>query len=462
MTLDPRPSAARRCSALLAAVAARCDGRGHLPQRARRDRGAVRLPAAARWRCRCATRARSRAAQADALADEQLDFVIQIWTVDGRSIYASRPHASLPARALLGLADARRARPGLAHLQRRDARARDPGGAAGADPAAARGAGGAAQRPAAAADRRRCWRSAIWWLAARTLAPLRRLAGEVRARDAAARWRRCGDGGLPDEVAPLVAGAQRAARAAARVARRAARLRRRRGARAALAAHRAQAAAASCCARAGDEADEREAAVAALGRRHRARRPAGRAAARAGAQRAGRAAARLRAGRPGARSRAQAVADDACRSRRRAASSFELARRRAGARRRRPAWRSALLVRNLVDNAARYSPRGLARRGARRPRRAAGAMLQVDDAGPGIPAAERERVFDRFYRARRRGDGPAAASAWRSSAASRPRTARRVELGGLAARRLAGRRSASPCGRRAGRGGRGCVVLTLA
>ena len=43
-------------------------------------------------------------AQAGPLADEQLDFVIQIWTVDGRNIYASRPHASLPARALLGLA----------------------------------------------------------------------------------------------------------------------------------------------------------------------------------------------------------------------------------------------------------------------------------------------------------------------------------------------------------------------
>jgi two-component system OmpR family sensor kinase/two-component system sensor histidine kinase QseC len=37
------------------------------------------------------------AAQADSIADAQLDFVIQIWTVDGRSIYASRPHSSLPA-----------------------------------------------------------------------------------------------------------------------------------------------------------------------------------------------------------------------------------------------------------------------------------------------------------------------------------------------------------------------------
>ena len=30
--------------------------------------------------------------QAEALADGQLDFVIQIWTIDGRTIYASRAH----------------------------------------------------------------------------------------------------------------------------------------------------------------------------------------------------------------------------------------------------------------------------------------------------------------------------------------------------------------------------------
>ncbi len=43
--------------------------------------------------------------QVGTLTDEQLDFVVQIWTVDGRSIYASRRHPELPARALLGFAD---------------------------------------------------------------------------------------------------------------------------------------------------------------------------------------------------------------------------------------------------------------------------------------------------------------------------------------------------------------------
>ena len=62
-----------------------------------------------------------------------------------------------------------------------------------------------------------------------------------------------------------------------------------------------------------------------------------------------------------------------------------------------------ILVRNLVDNAARYAggaPRihlSVAREGGQ-------AVLRVDDNGPGIPVAERARVFDRFYR--RDGQGP--------------------------------------------------------
>jgi two-component system OmpR family sensor kinase len=55
------------------------------------------------------------------------------------------------------------------------------------------------------------------------------------------------------------------------------------------------------------------------------------------------------------------------------------------------------LVRNLVDNALRYTPGG--GRVTLTVRKTNGdAVLQVDDTGPGIPAEERERVLDRFYR----------------------------------------------------------------
>ena len=57
-----------------------------------------------------------------------------------------------------------------------------------------------------------------------------------------------------------------------------------------------------------------------------------------------------------------------------------------------------IMVRNLVDNAIRYTPEGgridLAIEAA-----ADGAVLRVDDTGPGIPPDQRERVFDPFYRA---------------------------------------------------------------
>lgn len=56
-----------------------------------------------------------------------------------------------------------------------------------------------------------------------------------------------------------------------------------------------------------------------------------------------------------------------------------------------------ILVRNLVDNAVRYSPPRSAVQAAVFEHDGA-AVLQVDDAGPGIPADDRERIFDRFYR----------------------------------------------------------------
>lgn len=57
-----------------------------------------------------------------------------------------------------------------------------------------------------------------------------------------------------------------------------------------------------------------------------------------------------------------------------------------------------VLVRNLVDNAVRYTPPGGRVRVRTGAARGGGATLEVVDSGPGIPAPDRERVFDRFYR----------------------------------------------------------------
>jgi two-component system, OmpR family, sensor kinase len=55
------------------------------------------------------------------------------------------------------------------------------------------------------------------------------------------------------------------------------------------------------------------------------------------------------------------------------------------------------LVRNLVDNAVRYTPPGGTVQ-VRCRSAAQNAVLEVSDTGPGIAAEDRERVFDRFYR----------------------------------------------------------------
>ncbi|NML44082.1 two-component sensor histidine kinase [Ramlibacter sp. G-1-2-2] len=56
-----------------------------------------------------------------------------------------------------------------------------------------------------------------------------------------------------------------------------------------------------------------------------------------------------------------------------------------------------LLLRNLVDNAIKYTPAG-GRIDIAMGRAEGAAWLAVEDSGPGIPEAERQRVFDRFYR----------------------------------------------------------------
>ena len=54
-------------------------------------------------------------------------------------------------------------------------------------------------------------------------------------------------------------------------------------------------------------------------------------------------------------------------------------------------------ISNLVDNAVKYTPEG-GRVQMELSRRAHGARLVITDSGPGIPADERDRVFERFYR----------------------------------------------------------------
>ena len=329
-------------------------------------------------------------AQVDALNDEQLDFVVQIWTVDGRSIYASRAHSALPARALLGLADvtvdgqtwrtfsvATRERV-IQVAQPRQIRQR-----LAADAALRSVAPLALLAPLMAL--------AIWWLAALTLAPLRRVAAQVRERDEQS-LSALPTTGLPDEVAPLVSALnallQRLSQSLdtqrAFVSEAAHELR------SPLTALKLQL---QLLSRATDDAGRAQA-VATLS---------------TGIDRAARlveqllALARSEPGAPAASLQPldlsevvrQAVADTVPFAQSRG-TEFELF---ADAPVTLNGDRAALamLARNLADNAVRYSPPGS--RVELRVTVADGvAALQVDDAGPGIPPAERERVFDRFYR----------------------------------------------------------------
>jgi signal transduction histidine kinase len=63
--------------------------------------------------------------------------------------------------------------------------------------------------------------------------------------------------------------------------------------------------------------------------------------------------------------------------------------------------RSALerIVTNLVGNAAKYAPRGTRISVTVQPE-GSRVLLLVDDEGPGVPDADRERIFSRFYRGR--------------------------------------------------------------
>lgn len=58
-----------------------------------------------------------------------------------------------------------------------------------------------------------------------------------------------------------------------------------------------------------------------------------------------------------------------------------------------------ILLRNLVDNAVKYTPEGGRVDVTVQQNEDGGAALMVEDSGPGLAESDRERVWDRFYRA---------------------------------------------------------------
>lgn len=60
-------------------------------------------------------------------------------------------------------------------------------------------------------------------------------------------------------------------------------------------------------------------------------------------------------------------------------------------------WEIREMLTNLIDNAIRYTPEG-GRITVRCGRLTGQPFIEVEDNGPGIPAAERQRVLERFYR----------------------------------------------------------------
>jgi signal transduction histidine kinase len=337
--------------------------------------------------------------QAGALADRDLDFVIQIWSADGRAIYASRPHAQLPTSALLGFADIKvgdqpwrtfsvtTGQRVIQVAQPHEIRRRLAADAALHSVAPLLGVA-----PVMAL--------LIWWLVALTVRPLRRLAHAVGERDTQSLALLPG-ADLPDELAPLVKALndllQRLRQALdvqrAFVADAAHELR------SPLTALKLQL---GLLERAGDEAARAEA-VKTLGE---------------GIDRTAWLVEQLLAlarNEPGAPPLPFAPVDLAELARTALVATAPLARARATvlelhadapvAMRGDPVSLTAL-VRNLVDNAVRYSPPG-SRAEVRVALDAGAPLLVVDDAGPGIPPEDRERVFDRFYR---RGDGSAEGS----------------------------------------------------
>lgn len=328
--------------------------------------------------------------QAGALVDEELDFVVQIWTVDGRGIYASRAHSSLPERAALGFADitaqGRTWRTfGVATRDRviQVAQPRQIRTQLAANAALHSVAPLLFVAPALAL--------VVWWLAAGTLAPLQRVAEGLRERDEQS-LQPLATRDLPVEVAPLVAALNG--------------LLQRLGA--SLDTQRAFVS---------DAAHELRSPLTALNLQLQLLRRAPDGAMRraaiealaAGIDRTGRLVEQLLTlarSEPGAPATMVEGLDLSELVRVAVADTVPLAIARGTAIElfadapvlvRGDAASLTMLARNLADNAVRHSPRS-ARVELRVFSDAGVPILRVDDAGPGIPPEERARVFDRFYR----------------------------------------------------------------
>jgi len=336
-------------------------------------------------------------AEAAALADDQLDFVVQIWSLDGSQIYLSRPTPALPGRAVLGFSDVKIG----AETWRLFTTVTRDRAIQVAQPLSVR------SRLAAQAALRGSLpvfvlapllALTVWWTVGAALRRLQGVAAEVKQRDADA-LDPVPEEGLPREVGPLVHAFNGLLE----------RLRR------ASAAQRAFVS---------DAAHELRSPLTALGLQLQLLRRATTDAERnsaidalsGGIERARRLVEQLLAlarSEPGVKTAPFSAVDLSEAVRLAVADVVPLAHDKGteleleaapGIRIDGDAFALRILARNLVDNAVRYSPGGgrvqvTLRTEAGRP------ALIVDDSGPGIPPDDRKRVFDRFYRGAGRDEG---------------------------------------------------------
>jgi signal transduction histidine kinase len=329
--------------------------------------------------------------QAEVLEDEQLDFVVQIWSLEGRPILTSRPHGPLPDRVVLGLADMRVAgevwrsyavigRGRVIQVAQPERIRRELATAA------------ALRSVAPIAWLGLPLMALLWVVVARGLSPLRQLADSLATRDTT-HLHPLPSLDVPEELVPLVASlndwlsrlAQALQAQQAFVADAAHELR------SPLTALKLQW---QLVRRACDEVDRAEA-IAALGE---------------GIERTARLVEQLLALARNEGPEVRTAVDLTELARQVLVALLPVAQARhtalaLEAPHPAPVWGDGtalgVLLRNLVDNAVRYSPPGSQVKLCIQPATATqGPQVRVEDNGPGIPPEERQRVFDRFYRGR--------------------------------------------------------------